>query len=1330
MARGARAGAVLLLVFGDPAGAQTQVSNTAALTYRGDNGPVALSSNTVTLTVAPPGASVADTMLLDMTASVREAAMGEPIVYRLRLTNRGTAAASPVLHGVLPQGLHYVAGSVRGAVAADEGASLDLALPMLAPGASVEVRYTATLAPGAATGDVLNRAVAMIGGAPASNEAFAAVRLRAPFFTDAMTVLGQIETGICGGPEAERRGVAGVRVLLENGMFALSDRNGMFHLEGLKPGRHAVQIDLASLGGRYAPILCSDDTRAAGSSSSRFVEGAGGAVQRVDFRLRETGVAAPPVATSTAPDTASAAGERDWLRETPPGTAILFPAADYNPRAPVTRVVVAHAPGQRVALRLNDAPVDPLTFDATERDATRGVAVSRWSGLPLLPGENHIVARILAPDGTLVQQVERVVTLSGTPARAIFDPAHSRLIADGRTPPLIAVRVVDGAGRPVRDGTLLRFAVDPPYAAAGDAELDQRRAAAGQVRDTSARVTGDDGIALIALAPTTRAGAVHLTIAPSPEKNAHPSDIRTWLEAGVQDWVVVGFAEGTVGHDLLAQHREADANGRVAFYAKGRIKGSWLLTLAYDSDRLRDRSAASRGEIDPNRYYTVYGDAAQQGEDASGGGTLYVRLERRDAYILFGDMETGLGDTQLLRYLRNLDGVKAAYEGKLVRASGFVARASSAHVRDEIRGGGITGPYRLSARRIVPDSDVLAIEIRDRLRSEKIVSRRTLTRHIDYEIDAEQGSIRFRDPLPSRDLDQNALFVIAEYESDGGATGEAVAGGRVSVVAGRIELGASVLRDEGLADATVVGGDVKIRIDTATVVRAEVANGGRGGLAAGTAYLAEVEHHGTSLDVLAYVRQQDAGFGVGQQNAVEAGTRKIGIDARAVLAPRTVLTTSAWTQKLLDGSATRSSGEIRIERATDGGSLFVGGQIAVEQRAAEDTRVARLLKLGGSRVLAGGALVVSGEAQIGSGDGGTVFPVRQRIAAEYRLIPAVRVIAAYERTSGDVPRETAQAGLDVTPWAGASLTTMLNRSTSSEDSARVFAVYGIDQRVPLGERWSVNATVDGGATLHGAVAKAQAPDPFGAGTAEDFTAVTIGATNRAAHWSWTGRMEYRGSAAATRFGLTMGALRALGDGQTLAASVHAYRSTAPDGSVSDSATADLALALRPRRSRWSVLDRMEVRYSRGDIALGSPDVPTTPDGPGTEAVNNLAIDYRAAPDGGHGFEASFYYGAKYSGGDTGSFVDVTGLALRHDLASWLDIGVQASVQHGWTTETVLYSAGPSLGVSPARGVWISGGYNLYGFHDAAFSGGNYTRGGPFLTLRTKFDQNSLGLVRK
>ena len=78
--------------------------------------------------------------------------------------------------------------------------------------------------------------------------------------------------------------------------------------------------------------------------------------------------------------------------------------------------------------------------------------------------------------------------------------------------------------------------------------------------------------------------------------NERQSDeFKVWLAPAARDWILVGIAEGTAAYNTISGNMETAAaadreegfeqDGRVAFFAKGRIKGDFLLTMAYDSAR-------------------------------------------------------------------------------------------------------------------------------------------------------------------------------------------------------------------------------------------------------------------------------------------------------------------------------------------------------------------------------------------------------------------------------------------------------------------------------------------------------------------------------------------------------------------------------------------------------------------------------------------------------------------------------------------------------------------------------------------------------------------------
>ena len=1306
-------------------------------------------------------------LLLTKVASVREASPGDMVQYRLQLSNRGAEEAR-ALHvlDALPAGLRYRRGSTRGAaepaISAD-GRQLDFAIDPLGTASNREITYVVAIAPGAPVGEALNRA-RVAGDGVASNEAAASVRIQALLFSDALTVIGRVTEGDCRDPVARRRGIPGVRLLLEDGTFVVTDRDGLYHFEGVPAGRHVVQLDTGSIPATHEAVACDADTRAAGSAISRFVEGQGGLLKRVDFQLRPTGKVAAvadalPIAVA---DDATAAGNRDWTRGLQPGPADwLFPAADHNPRSPAQRVVIRHAAGERVALTVNGRRTDPLAFDGT--DPVGVVAVSRWTGVTLAPGDNRLEATVLAADGRVVARLTRIVHYAGAGVRASFDPARSRLVADGLSRPLIAVRVVDATGRPVRAGTPVPFRVEQPYRSVAEVDLEQRRQLAGRERtDPQALVVGDDGYAFLALEPTTQGGAVRGVVRLADGEAVRTSEVRAWLAAPARDWQVVGFGAGSIGYDTLKTRARAlprgkrgdvVTDGQLALYAKGRIKGSWLLTIAYDSDRRYDPRRGLLGTIDPDRYYTVYGDGTVQGYDAPTRRKLYLRLERRELYALFGDFESGFTDTQLTRYSRTLNGVKAAYQGRHLSATAFAAKVDTQYARDEIQGNGLSGPYRLNARGIVPNSDKLRIETRDRFRSELILATRQLTRHIDYDIDTRLGTIRFREPVLSRDPGLNPQFIVAEYEVETGRSNKLAAAARVAGRVAGVELGASVIRDETAGAATVVGADGRAKLPGGTEVRGELAAGGRMGLSDGIAFLAEAEHHGRGLDLLLYARQQDEGFGVGQQNLVEAGTRKVGIDARVALAERWNLTGTGWYQRQLIGTGERLAGEARLEYRRDAGTVFAGLQGAADRGLDGRNRHSLLATLGGSQRL-GERLTLSAQTQVAvDGKASVDFPARHQINAAWRVRPGIRLLAGYEIAEGRAfTADTAQVGFDLAPWAGAKLTSTLNQQAVGESGERTFAQYGLSQSLPIGKRWTVDATLDASSTVKGRIPVGAALTPFQPvasggflGTDQvngDYLSLTLGATYRGPRWSWNGRIERRDADREDRWGITSNVLRALGQGRTLASGIRAYAVRGADGARATYAAADAALAWRPFDSRWSVLERVELRHERADGSMtgGNPlgvpaygaDAQVT-----TRAVNNLAVNYRTGPEGaGHGTEATLYYGAKYvrgrfAGDVYTGVVDVAGFELRQDLGQRFDAGVQGSVQHAWGGRGAwAWSGGPSVGVSPGGNVWVTAGYNVAGYRDRDFEADRYTRSGPYVTMRVKFDQLSLGAAAR
>ncbi|MGB7739313.1 MAG: OmpA family protein [Steroidobacteraceae bacterium] len=1127
-------------------------------------------------------------------------------------------------------------------------------------------------------------------------------------------------------------------------------------------------------------LACSDATmRTEDDSSRKSIAVTGpGAAHDADAAYQQAQMKRRAI-----PDDAEAAGANiDWLGNQAPGAAWLFPAPHHNPRAPTQRIAIKHAPNQTVVLKYKGQPVHPLNFDGVETNAAKTVSVSVWRGLPLGDGDNRFDADVLDERGATVTTLTRTVHYANTVAQAVLVPEESILVADGRHEPVIAVRLLDRAGRPVRAGVTGAFRVNPPYIPAQTVEAEQQRQLAGSDRFAPTyRIEGDDGIAYIELAPTTESGGVVLNFSfRQDERTARDQELRVWLEAKPRDWVMVGFAAGTVGYDTLKGNMQSLAgpgeedgvyhDGQVSLYAKGRVLGKWLLTLAYDSDKPDGQQgrASLLSTIDPNQFYTLYGDGTGQLYDAASAEKLYLKLERDQFYALIGDYETGLTQTELSRYSRTLTGVKSEYHGDVVNVTGFAADTAQNFARDEIMGNGTSGLYRLTRGGIVINGEKIRIETRDRFRSEIIVASRELLRHIDYDIDYSAGTLIFRQPINSRDFDFNPIFIVAEYETVGTADKQLNAGGRIGAVFldGKLSAGASFVRDESISGKSNLGGvDAKAQLTPDTELRIEGATSASQDAALnldGSAYLAEIEHHSSSFDLLAYVRRLAPGFGVNQQNGVESGTFKAGVDAQARLSEHLAVRGQVYRQDNLVAGVTRDAANAEIEYHADLWGARAGALVAQDEASTGETAESRQATVGVNRSFFDQKLELTAQSDfsLGGKNDSVDFPTRYQLGAAYALSDDVRLVGTYEVTDGEVfDSATSRVGLEVVPWQGARLTSTLNQSDISEYGPRTFAVLGLTQSFLVGKRWSFDVSTDTSRTFDQSgepplVINDKHPIASGGvlgngALTEDFFALTGGATYRSELWSWTGRAETRDGETSDRIGFSTGFLRQAQAGVAFAASAQAFQVDQASGSRGLLANASLSWAFRPLGRQWSVLDRLEYRHDEltngtglaGSGVFGTTSLTVAGDAKSRRLVNNLVLNrvaraWSAEDTQGNLFELnqrnqwSLYYGSKYvfdsfGGTDYSGYTDIAGLEWRYDITRRIDVGLRGSVLHSWNTENYEHSMGPVIGYSPFDNAWFSVGYNFSGFSDRDFDSAYYTAQGPFLTLRFKFDQSTL-----
>ncbi|MEE4351165.1 MAG: hypothetical protein V2J26_13145 [Pacificimonas sp.] len=1335
----------------------------------------------IDIPVDPPGPG---DIRLQKAVSVAQAEAGDFVQYRVTATNADSREVVGLsLVDEPAPGFRFVSGSVRveGVRTADpdlatDGAALRFELPAIAPGEDVSLTYLLAVGARALPGRADNIVRAFSGEGSVGNTARASLIVRDPLFTDAATLIGRVSAGECGA--GDRAGVGGVRILMQDGRYVLTDADGLYSFQGVEPGTHVVQLDVSALPDGYEVIACERNSRRAGRAFSSFVEVQGGGLWRTDFVLRQTGEATEdreePVEANPLSDAEAAGSGRDWLADSEPGTGLLFPEAGHNPRSPAQRVVVKHLPAQSVAITINGRESDPLAFDGKLGGPERGVSVSRWRGLPLVEGRNEIVATISNEDGSVADTLTREIWYTNQAVRAEIIEERSRLTADGRTRPRIAVRFTDARGNPVRSGAIGAFSIDSPYRPATALDRQQARQLAGLDRfQPTWRVEGDDGIAFIELEPTVQTGTALLRFTFETEEKSYEQRLETWLEPGEQPFVLVGYAAGTTGFNTLRDRRDAliddsqatqFTDGEVKLFAKGRVLGKWLVTLAIDSEREERRGERRRllQQIDPNRYYTVYGDGSEQRFAAPTSDRLYLRIERDQFYAMYGDFETGLNQTELTRYNRTLTGAKAEYRGKNLSFNGFAADTGLRFRREEIQGNGLSGPYEIGARDLVLNSEKVVIEVRDRFRSNIIVSREEQTRFIDYTLDPASGTIRFKRPILSRDENLNSVFIVVDYETETSGEQRFNGGGRaaLSTADRSLEVGASFIRDDDeTAETNLYGADARWRPEVNTEIRAEYARTDADardfGSVSGKAWLVEAEHHGERIDASAYIREQDAAFGVGQLNAAEIGTRKMGADAQARVTDRIALRGQATREEALVGSARREALFAEAEYRTGGTRVAAGLRTVADTGVDGGARGSDLVTLAGSQQV--GRLTVEGSAELALGgkDDSVDYPSRYRAGLRYALKPGVDLVASHEiADGGSVEASNTRVGVDLQPWAGADLGATLGQEQIRENGNRSFANLGLRQNILLGERWGLDVTFEANRTLSGGLDPGAVTNVFqpvasggflgGApGTiSEDFWAATVGGTYRTETLSWTGRVEHRDGDRDSRTGFTTSILRQTKAGIALAGQATLFKTDTARGEGT-SAALSVSGAYRPLGSRWAILDRLE--FDLEDVSSGQLPGPFAgagarfgaDGGKSRRIVNNLAVNYMSGAWTGRAGEvregraqASLYWGAKYvfdryQDEDYEGFAQAVALDARFDLTESVDLGLAASVRHVASgPDTISYSVGPNVGLSPIDNAWLSVGYNIAGYHDEDFSEARYTRDGPYVTFRLKLDQLS------
>ncbi len=819
------------------------------------------------------------------------------------------------------------------------------------------------------------------------------------------------------------------------------------------------------------------------------------------------------------------------------------------------------------------------------------------------------------------------------------------------------------------------------------------------VRATAGGIHGDAPLEFVPeLRPLLAVGSVEGMLAWNRARGFATRDLaRTGFEQAFTS-LVAGSDDGGLG-----------GGARAALFLKGRLSRDVLVTLGYDSDR--PANLRRLRDIQPDAFYPVYGDASVRGYEAQSTGRLYARLDRRGAALAYGDFvaQGASGAQSLTQYSRSLTGVQQHWESSRLRVDTFASRALAGERVEEFPGRGISGPYTLARAPIVENSERVEIVVRDRNQPSVIVTATARERFADYEIEPLTGRILFKEPVPAFDAALDPVSIRVSYSVEGGGDPVWVSGMETRLkLGGASEVGATLVDDRDPLHPYRLGGVFfGHRLDARSTFEAELAHSANSG-AGGSAARFELRRDGADGDGRLFGSITDGGF-VNPHAGFSPGHGEAGLRWNKRLDARTRL--------LADGVFSSDAAA-----ATRHGGLLLGLDRS----------------FGGSVHGEFGARIAGEHARPGPTDP-TSLSLRSKLLAQLPWHPELSAYGEYERDVLGTGRELAALGAEyrlrahgrlyVRHELASTLGSAFELSTSQRrlasvagfdadlgPSTHVFSEYRIADALPAREAEAALGLrntwqLDGGLRVTGAFERVH-PLQGGDGTGPS-TAVSGGIESTDADdVKASARMELRTSRASDNWlSSTAVAVRLDSSWSALGRNLATITDERAAG-VTTRERMQLGLAFRPSDdAAFDALGRYELHLDR--------EHPT----PVTRSRRTAHV--LSANVTGQMFDVvdvSFAYAAKRvfdrsdAIGSSGSAQWVHGHWSREFGATW-DAGLNTSAlfADGGRRDGL----GVELGRSLANGLWLSAGWNRFGYSDPDLPDETYTRAGFYMRMRAR-----------
>nr|WP_299039509.1 hypothetical protein [uncultured Psychrobacter sp.] len=474
----------------------------------------------------------------------------------------------------------------------------------------------------------------------------------------------------------------------------------------------------------------------------------------------------------------------EFLKEVANNDVAFINLSEGQQLSSYKQMVQVQAPlGSSFTLYANGKAVSEQQIGKTAEQEKQKVTAFDYYAVDLKRGNNTLRGVATDVNGKVISE-QTINVLTPDSLQAIDYRTQDSLVpADGMSEYQIVISLKDRDGRPYVASTPITI----------DTNIGSINLKDGSKEAAGTQITVNGGELLIPVTAPSVPGKGELVIDTGSRKQVIPlqftAQLRPLIAVGIVEGAIslkdfdggqITDAQGAFEEELheISGNDDYAASGRAAMFLKGKVRGDYLLTLAYDSDKKGERLFR---DIEPGEYYPVYGDSSAKGFDAQSTSKLYVRVDKGRSFAMYGDLKTQIDNDEgikLGQYNRTLTGLKAQYEDDNTRVTAFAAETSTSQRVNETRGLGISGPYPLAEDfdAVLENSETIEVITRDRNNPGLIVNRETLTRFADYEIDPISRSLFLKSPIASQDLAGNPIYLRVTVEVDEGGDDYLVGG--------------------------------------------------------------------------------------------------------------------------------------------------------------------------------------------------------------------------------------------------------------------------------------------------------------------------------------------------------------------------------------------------------------------------------------------------------------------------------------------------------------------------------------------------------------------------